>query len=92
MDKFETLRKAKQIAQRRLRSAPDFTIFQSIDAQQDYIQQVLDGTIADRSKLREINVGLYAVREFEESDPEFATELKRVQYIADRMAKGLKVN
>ncbi|MBL4608439.1 MAG: hypothetical protein JKY01_11515 [Pseudomonadales bacterium] len=92
MDKLEVLRNAKQIIRSRLKSAPDYTIFQSIDAQLNYMQELLDGKISDRGKLKEINVGLYAIREFEESDPELAKELKSVQYIVDRMKKGLKID
>lgn len=91
MDKYDVLKCAKEIVQRRLKLAPDYFIFQSIDAQLDYMKELIDGNISDRSKLKDINVGLYAIREFEESDPEFAKELKKVQFIADKMSKGLKV-
>jgi hypothetical protein len=36
--------------------------------------------------------GVYAVKEFEESDPEFADILKKAFYIATQKQKGLKVN
>lgn len=91
MDAFQVLQNAKRLVSTRLTSAPDFTIFQSIDAQLDYVEKVLRDSSADRSRLKDINVGLYAVREFEESDPEFAEELKKVQYIVDRKIKGLKI-
>lgn len=92
MDKDKIFKRAKELVQKRLGAAPDFTIFQSIDAQLDYIIGLLDGNISDRSQLKNVNVGLYAIREFEESDPEFAKELKKIQYIADKMRKGLKID
>lgn len=88
MDKFDILKRAKEISRRRLTSAPDFTIFQSIDAQIDYMQQILDGEVVDRSKLRKINVGLYAIREFEESDHEFAEVLKKFNTLQIEWLKG----
>jgi hypothetical protein len=92
MDKYETLKCAKKIVLQRLKSAPNYVIFQSIDAQLDYIKDLIDGKTSDRSKLKDVNVGLYAIREFEESDPEFAKQLKKIQFIADRIKKGLKVD
>jgi len=83
----EAIKKSKE----RLKAAPDFPIFQSIDAQLEYMENLISGKINDRSKLHQINVGLYAVKELESSDPEFANVLKKIQYIADRMAKGLKI-
>lgn len=43
---------------------------------------------ADRSRLRNVMVGLYAIREFDDSDPELSVALKDVQFVADQMAKG----
>lgn len=91
MDKKEILQNAKKLSENRLQSAPDFKAFQSIDNQLQYLQDLVSGKITDRSKIKEINVGLYAIREFEESDPEFSSYLKKVQYIAERIRKGLKV-
>jgi hypothetical protein len=92
MGKYEVLKNAKELIKNRLQSAPEYTIFQSIDAQLNYLKDFIDGAIIDRRKLNDINVGLYAVREFEESDPELAKALKKIQYITDKLLRGVKVD
>ena len=52
---------------------------------------MLRGNEKDRSRLKNIIVGHFAVREFEESDPELAEALNAAQAIAFKAAKGLKV-
>jgi hypothetical protein len=56
-----------------------------------YLLSVLNGIDKDHSQLKTTIVGYFAVREFEESDPELASALKAAQFIASQMAKGLKV-
>ena len=91
MDVDKILTDAETLIENRLLAAPDYTIFQSIKQQIEYIKNIRAGTENDRSRLSSVNVGLYGVREFEESDPELAYLLKRVQYIADEMRQGRKV-
>jgi Tsi6 len=50
-----------------------------------------EGKEKDKNRLKEINLGLYGVREFEESDPELSRILKELQYIVDEMRKGRKI-
>ncbi|WP_420093154.1 immunity protein Tsi6 family protein [Bacterioplanes sanyensis] len=64
-------------------------MFQSIGAQLDFLLSVLQDTNSDRNKLKEINVGTYAVHEFEESDPDLAQELEKVQSIVYKMTGGV---
>lgn len=91
IDKIDAIKTARKIIDERLKVAPNFDLFNSIHQQIIYIEDVVNGNQTDKSKLSKINVGLYAVREFDESDPELSTALKKIQYIADRMSKGLKV-
>ena len=91
MTAIETIEKAATLARIRLNQAPDYELFVSIVAQLDYLLSVLTGAEKDRSRVKEIIVGHYAVREFAESDPEFAEVLKVAQFIASQTAKGLKV-
>lgn len=90
MTSEQVVEEALTIARNRLNTAPQFNIFSSIVSQLEYLQAVLDGNEHDRSKLKNIIVGHYAVREFEENDPELAAALKAAQAIAFKMAKGLK--
>jgi hypothetical protein len=69
---------------------PTVGLFDSIEKQLAYLKAVLSSEETDRSRLSQIIVGVYAVREFDDSDPEFAKALKKAHYIADRMARGLK--
>ena len=89
---LERLSEARAIAEARRRAAPDYDIYGSICRQLDYLIAVASGQECDRLRLREIIIGVYAIREFDESDPELAIALKDAQFIADRMAKGLKVS
>ena len=91
MNVDKILTDAEILIENRLLAAPDYTIFQSIKHQIEYIKNIRAGKEGDRSRLSSVNVGLYGVREFEESDPELASLLKRIQFIADEMRQGRKV-
>lgn len=89
---IESVKKALSLAIERRNVAPSFEIFSSIVAQLEYVSMVLSGEEKDRSRIKKIIVGHYAVREFEESDPEFADALMQVQAIVSKMLKGLKLD
>ena len=91
MTAIETVEKALALAHVRLSAAPGFEIFASTVAQLEYLLSVLRGNEKDRSRLKNIIVGHFAVREFEESDPELAEALNAAQAIAFKAAKGLKI-
>jgi hypothetical protein len=91
MDALITVNDALDIAKARLAEVPSFSLYSSIVAQLEYLSAVVSGVEKDRSRLKEIVIGHYGAREFEESDPEFARALKDAQLIASKMAKGLKV-
>lgn len=88
---IETVENALALARIRLSAAPNFELFASSVAQLEYLLSVLQGKEPDRSRLKTIIVGHFAVREFEESDPELAELLIAAQGIASKMATGLKV-
>jgi hypothetical protein len=70
----------------RLQASPDFPIYLSIQRQLEYLQQTMaHAQSPDPGKIDSLTLGLYAAREFETSDPEFATVLFKVNYLADRM-------
>jgi predicted nucleic acid-binding protein len=91
MTAIETVEKALTLAHARLSEAPGFQIFASTVTQLEYLLSVLRGDEKDRSRLKSIIVGHFAVREFAESDPELAEALNAAQSIAFQSAKGLKV-
>jgi len=67
---------------------PDSQPLLSVQAQLEYILGLLDGSISDRSKLKDIIIGIYAVREFEDSDMEFANRLHEASALARAMKEG----
>ena len=89
---LERLSEVRAIAEARQRAMPDYEVYGSICRQLDYLSAVASGQELDRLRLREIIVGVYAIREFDGSDPELAIALKDAQFIADRMTRGLKVS
>lgn len=91
MTAIETVGRALALARARLDAAPEFEIFSSTVGQLEYLLSVLHGIEEDRSRLKNIIVGHFAVREFEETDPELADALNSAQAIAFKAAKGLKV-
>ncbi|GAA6154524.1 immunity protein Tsi6 family protein [Pseudoteredinibacter isoporae] len=66
---------------------PNFQPLESVKAQLAYVKGILDGSIEDRSRLNEI-IGIYAAKEFEERDMEFANTLYDVELIVDRLKSG----
>ena len=64
---------------------PGFAPLLSIKAQLEYLIQIADGRSTDRSRLKEIIVGQYAAREFEDRDMEFANMLYDVADIVDAL-------
>ena len=55
--------------------------------QLEYLQETLAaGEVPTPEKLDSLTLGLYAAREFETADPDFADVLFRVHYLADRMS------
>lgn len=91
MTSIEQIEDALTLAHMRLRQAPEFELYLSTVAQLEYLLSVLKGVEKDRSRLKDIVVGHFAVREFAESDPEFSQVLRAAQFIASNAAKGLTV-
>lgn len=85
MTKIETVKKANAILEKRIHKFPEFAIYRSVEKQLAYLLNVLNGQEKDLTKLDKIIVGLYAVREFEESDPELSDVLIDCQNIANEM-------
>lgn len=95
---LDYVEKALRLAIKRhnaIKSNPDAGAFEpmyrSIVAQLEYLRDVVKGTQKDKSKLRELTFGMYAVKEFETSDEIFFERLTDAFYIASQIRKGLKV-
>ena len=81
-----TIKEGISLVKKRLNDIPDFDIYQSILKQLYYLLSVLDGSELDKSKLKQVVLGHFAVREFEESDPELSKILKKCQNIAFKLS------
>lgn len=66
---------------------PQVEPLNSVQRQLEYLLEVLNGTITDRTRLNEVVLGRYAARELESRDMEFALLLYRVEEIVDSMKR-----
>jgi hypothetical protein len=70
----------------RLGPSGGWPIYESIRAQLTYVKQTLEsGQPPTDEMLNRLLLGLYAAREFETSDPEFADVLFSVEYLFKRL-------
>ena len=70
----------------RLQKSNGARIFDSIKAQLTYMKQVVDaGEKPTDAKLDSLTMAVYAAREFETSDPEFADVLFDTEYLFKRL-------
>ena len=75
-----------RMVRERLRASPGFPVYLSVQRQLEYVQEVV--TLAqspDPAKIDSLTLGVYAAREFETSDPDFAGVLFDIHYLAARM-------
>jgi hypothetical protein len=85
----QTLKSALASCEAHLRTMPDLQPLHSIKAQLTYLIDLAEGRSTDRSRLDEIIVGVYAAREFETRDMEFANLLYEVEEVVKAMRLGL---
>jgi hypothetical protein len=74
----------RMVREREQRS--DLDIHRSIERQLEFLQDTIDrGEHPAADKIASLTLGVYAAREFETSDPEFADVLFAVNYLANRL-------
>lgn len=79
------IEKGLVMVEKRLIGSGGAGIYDSIKAQLTYCKQVVDaGAKPDPAKVDKLLLGVYAAREFETSDPEFADVLFNVEYLFKR--------
>jgi hypothetical protein len=79
----ETLHECR-LLQRNNSGAP----FENVAVQLEYILKVLKGEQMDKSKLKDINIGLIAIREFDTRFPEFADRLMETEKVVEDIRYG----
>lgn len=88
MTPIATIDKALADSIKLLAEYPNFQPLESVIAQLQYLKGILNGEVEDRSRLKEIIIGIYAAREFEERDMDFANTLYDVEIIVDELKAG----
>jgi hypothetical protein len=92
MQATDIVQNALGLARSRLSESPEYSLYASCVAQLEYLLSTLDGGIPlDRPKLRTFTIGLYAVKEFEETDEALSRALMDAYLIASKLADGLKI-
>lgn len=80
------IQKGLDMVEERLRDSGGERIYDSIKAQLTYMKQTVDAKQKpDPAKVDKLLLGVYAAREFETSDPDFADVLFNVEYLFKRL-------
>ena len=87
MNEVDAVLRAKNRCMEMMASGASLIPLPEIFEQLSYVEAALRSDDADRSRLKDITLGLLAAREFEGRDFEFATSLYLVEEIVDRMKK-----
>jgi hypothetical protein len=83
---FQLVSQGLDLVRERLRSAQGSWVDVSVQRQLEYLYETLSfGHSPTREKVDSLTLGVYAAREIETVDPEFADVLFRVNYLADRI-------
>lgn len=78
--------KGLAMVEQRLKQSNGAQIYDSIKAQLLYMKQTVEAHAKpSEGKLDSLTMGIYAAREFEASDPEFADVLFNVEYLFKRL-------
>jgi hypothetical protein len=86
MDKdLQTLMSALSQCNHKLVTNSQFQPLISIRAQLEYLIALIQGRITDRPKLDKIIIGIYAAREFESIDMDFANLLYEVEGVVTKL-------
>ncbi|EMJ0102352.1 hypothetical protein CIW68_00945 [Enterobacter cloacae] len=71
--------------------APLLQMYDSIVQQLLFLRDLIEGKEKDKAKLWEMTFGMYAVKEFDNSDELFFERLSDAWFIVDQIRRGLKV-
>jgi len=92
MSPNETVDNALEMAIQREKVCKSLPMYNSIVEQLKFLKNYLNGKDKDRTKLMKLMFGVYAAKELEETDPDFAEILHKAFYVASQKKKGLKVD
>lgn len=83
MDKAEIALQALRECDSLKQQHPRCPALNYVAVQMRYLLELLNGEPSDKSRLKDVNVGLIALREFDTRFPEFADQLMTVAKIVD---------
>ncbi|GLR07805.1 hypothetical protein COO59_10340 [Mixta theicola] len=66
-------------------------MYNSIVQQLIYLRKIITGEEKDKSRIHKMTMGIYAAKEFEETDKIFSDRIHSASFIADQIGGGLKV-
>lgn len=88
-DALKVFKKTLQMCQQKVARAPGRQeVLQSIQRQLEYLIDVATDPLVDRSRLKDIILAIYSVREFETDDPVFADLLSQSDNYARILRSG----
>lgn len=95
---LDYVEKARILAQKRYREVKDknpatplLQMYDSIVQQLIFLEGIIKGQEKDKSQLWKMTFGMYATKEFENSDEIFFERLADAWFIVDQIRRGLKV-
>jgi hypothetical protein len=88
MNKNEIIERALQECESLMKQHPTCSPLEYVAVQLRYLKGLLAGEHSDKSRLKDINVGLIAVREFSTRFPDFTEQLFAVAKVVDDMRYG----
>jgi Tsi6 len=84
---LQILKTALAECEKKISQTPNFQPLLSIEKQIQYLIDLTENKTHDHSRLKDIMIGVYAVREFEDRDMEFANLLYEVEEVVDLLKK-----
>ncbi|MEM0704567.1 immunity protein Tsi6 family protein [Enterobacter quasihormaechei] len=92
VDKALTLAKMRYAELKNLNPhAPLLQMYDSIVQQLLFLRDLIEGKEKDKAKLWKMTFGMYAAKEFDNSDELFFERLSDAWFIADQIRRGLKI-
>ncbi len=89
MGKRKIIKKALVSCKNKLKESPTFQPLRSIEIQLQYLYDLANGKKIDSYRLNEIIIGVYAAKEVECRDMDFANLLYEVEEIVDLLKKQI---
>ncbi len=91
MEDIKLLTDVLEKCEEKLEKNSSFTPTSIVKEEIEYLIGLIEGEVVDPEKLTTIQMGLFAVREFEMEDPEFADNIYEVLAVVTQLRKRYNV-